>query len=67
MRGGSVEHARAGLKRKTGKGGERTHLIHEILTMVIAQLLCPYNAVQIGLHQLLDEVDLPEAVEVGWS
>ncbi len=38
----------------------KTDLVNEVLTMIVTQILCPDNAVQIGLHQFLDEIDLPE-------
>jgi hypothetical protein len=41
-----------------------THLINEVLTMIITQLLCPDDPMEISLHELLDEVDLLEALEI---
>ena len=35
--------------------------------MVIAKLLGPYHAMQVCLHELLDEVNLLEILEAWWS
>ena len=40
-----------------------THLVNEILTVIIAESLCSDNSVQVGLHQLLYEVDFFEVLE----
>lgn len=41
------------------------NLVDEILTVVVAELLSADDAVKIGLHELLDEVDLLEVVKAG--
>lgn len=40
-------------------------LVDEVLAMVVGQGLCSDDPVQIGLHELLDEVDLAEVLERG--
>ena len=35
--------------------------------MIITQLLGPNNTMQIRLHQLLNQIDLLEALYIGWS
>ena len=42
-----------------------THLIYKVLTVVIAELLSTYHAVQICLHKFLNEVDLFKGLHVG--
>lgn len=39
------------------------YLIDEILAVIIAEHLSADDAVHIGLHELLNEIDLPEVVE----
>ncbi len=46
-------------------GQDSPHLIDEILAVVVAELLGADDAVEIGLHELLDEVDFAELMNVG--
>ena len=58
-------------------GGERTengtkrgrrmavYLVYKVLAVVVTELLGTNDAMQIGLHELLDEIDLFEVVERG--
>ena len=46
-------------------GRDSPHLIDEVLAVVVAELLSADDAVEIGLHELLDEVDLAELMNVG--
>jgi hypothetical protein len=39
------------------------YLINEILTVVVTQLLCTYDAMQVGFHEFLNEVYLSELIE----
>lgn len=39
------------------------HLVYKVLTMVVTQLLCPNDAMEVGFHELLDEIDLSEVFE----
>lgn len=32
--------------------------------MIIAQLLCPYDPMQIGLHQFLNQINFPKALQI---
>jgi len=41
------------------------YLVDEILTVVVAQTLRSDHAVEVGLHELLDEIDIPERLEAG--
>jgi hypothetical protein len=54
------------LKHRAMKRG-RTHLINEVLAMVVAQFLRPDDAMHIGLHQLLNEIYLRELMNGGRS
>lgn len=40
-----------------------THLVYKVLAMIIAQILSPNDAMQIRLHQLLDQIDFLEVVQ----
>lgn len=44
----------------------KDYLVDKVLTVVIRQRLCPDDPVQIGLHELLYEIDLAKVVYVGW-
>ena len=39
------------------------YLINEILAVVVTQLLCANNTMEVGFHELLNEVHLPELIE----
>lgn len=42
-------------------------LINEVLTVIVAELLRAYDAVEIRFHELLHEVDLLEVGKAGWA
>jgi hypothetical protein len=42
-------------------------LVYEVLAVIVAELLGADDSVQVGLHELLDEVDLLEIVIGVWS
>lgn len=42
-----------------------THLVNEILAMVVAQFLGSDNTMQIGFHELLNEIYLSKMLK-GW-
>lgn len=35
--------------------------------MIITQLLCPYDSMQISLHQFLYQINLFKALQIRWS
>ena len=39
-------------------------LVNEVLAVVIGQLLCANYSVHVGLHELLNEIDLSEGIVV---
>lgn len=60
MRGGSV--VSSGMVSRSWGGG---YLVDEVLTVVVAEALGSDHAVEVGLHELLDEIDVPERLEAG--
>ena len=64
MAGGNV---RAELRQGAESDGcwRGTDLVYEVLAVIVAELLGTNDAVKIGLHKLLDEVDLLEVIERG--
>ena len=45
------------------RDARKTYLVNEVLAMIVAELLRPNDAMEVGLHELLNEVDLLEVVE----
>ena len=54
-----------GKERSRTDAGRGTDLVYEVLAVIVAELLGTNDAVKIGLHKFLDEVDLLEVIERG--
>lgn len=39
------------------------HLIDKVLAVIVTEFLGPYDAVHVGLHELLHEIDLSEVFQ----
>lgn len=64
----SAMHETRATSPNTAHGiGRRTYLIDEVLTMVVAEHLRTYDAMHIGLHEFLHQIDLFELVEGWWA
>lgn len=55
----------AGSDPRRSESRKATHLVDEVLAMVVAEGLGPDDTVEIGLHEFLDEVDFLEELEGG--
>ena len=50
--------------RRLGKRGE-DYLVYKVLTVVVAESLRSDDAMQVGFHELLHEIDVSEQLEAG--